>query len=257
MFLTKPFSLAHARSMFGGTDPKKIVALIRNLCWDYYTYLDDFDIVLDTNRWLASATGGATAITAFALNVQRCGALRGDTGTDDNAAISLAGVNEVFDAADNPFMVIRWKAPAAVTDFSFEIGFSDPKTDEALPGITDVDTPASGNGVTDIICVHMDTDQTLKTAALVADGTTGAAAKTNIGTYTPTVSAWQTFVIGFRANIGFCHIWDGDGYVGSYDVAQGPDTAILVEPYALFRTRSTVQKDIDIDYILVGCERNA
>lgn len=258
MFLPKPFSLLHARSMFGGTDPKKIVMLIRDMFWDYYSYLDDCDIVLDANRWTTAVTAGG-APTAFALNVKRGGAFRGATGATDNGVTAIVGTNEIFDAADNPFMIIRWLAPAAVSGFSFEIGFSDPKTDEALPGCTDIDTPATGNGITDMIAVHMDTDQTLTTAALVADGTTGAAAKTDLSTYAPTVDTWQEMMIGFRANIGYCAVWDNGALVGNqiYSVAQGPDSAILVNPYALFRTRNVTSKQIDIDYIFVGHERNA
>ena len=157
-------------------------------------------------------------------------------------------------------MLIRWRANA-VTGFSFEVGFSDPKADEALPGVTDVDTPSIGNGVTDIVAIHMDTDQTDTTAYLVGDGTTGAATRTLIedgaGTdFTPTANTWQTYVIGVRANLGFINVWDGRRYVGRFGVTNGPDSGVLIRPYALFRTRNTVSKTIDVDCIGFGWERN-
>ena len=66
--LQKPFSLAHARSTFAGTDPKRLALLIRNMPWDYYMYVEDFDIALDTNRWTTSVTGGAASGPAFVLS---------------------------------------------------------------------------------------------------------------------------------------------------------------------------------------------
>ena len=252
--LEKPFSLAHARRMFAGTDPVKLALLAPLLKHDYGWIEDEFGQALDTNRYTAPVTSGG-APTAFAYNAQRGGAFRGATGTTDNGVAALHYVQTFLDPADKPFFFIQWKVDV-ITGFSFEIGMSDPKTSEALPGVTDVDTPAVGNGATDLIAVHMDTDQTLTTAALVADGTTGGASKTNIGTYTPTAGAWQTFMIGAQDNRGYVAIWDGDGFVGRFDVAQGPDSGVLVRPYALFRTRNTTTKVVDIRALAIGWERN-
>ncbi len=252
--LEKPFSLAHARRMFAGTDPVKLALLAPLLIHDYGFIPEEFGQALDTGKFTVPVTSGGGP-TAFAYNAQRGGALQGDTGATDNDALALHYAETFLDSADKPFFFIQWKSDI-VTDFSFEVGLSDPKSDEKLPGVTDVDTPATGNGVTDIVCVHMDTDQTLKTAALVANGTTGSAAKTDIDTYTPTAGAWQTFMIGAQDNRGYVAIWDGDGFVGRFDVAQGPDAAVLVRPYALFRTRDTNADTIDIRTFAVGWERN-
>ena len=254
MFLQKPFSLVHARSMFGGADPKKLAMLIKNMPFDYGCLESEFGGAIVAADWTTAVTAGGGP-TAFAYAAVRGGTAQGLTGSTDNDATAIYRTQTFLDPADNPFLIIRWKANA-VTGFSFEIGFSDPKTDEALPGVTDVDTPTVGNGVTDILCVHMDTDQDLTTAALVGDGTTGAAAKTNIGTYTPTGGAYQTFVLGVRANLGFVKVWDGAGFVGEYSVSNGPDSGVLVRPFAMFRTRNTVSKTIDIEYVGFGWERN-
>lgn len=257
MFLEQmAFSREHARSMFGGTDPKKLAFMIPLAKTDYGWIESEFGGALVAADWsTAVAAGGGP--TAFAYSAVRGGVAQGATGTTDNDATAIYRTQTFLDPADMPFMVIRWKANA-VTGFSFEVGFSDPKTDEALPGVTDVDTPTVGNGVTDILCVHLDTDQTLTTAALVGDGTTGAAASTQISTYTPTAGAWQTLILGVRPNFGFVACWDGDGLVGNrrYSVSNGPDSGVLVRPYALFRTRNTVSKTIDVDYWGFGWERN-
>ena len=254
MLLQKPLSLAHARRMFAGTDPVKLALLAPLLTHDYGWIPEEFGQALDTGKFTAPVTAGG-APTAFAYNAQRGGALQGATGVTDNGVAALHFAETFLDSEDNAFFFIQFKIDV-VTSFSFEVGLSDPKTDEKLPGITDVDTPASGNGVTDIICVHLDTDQTLKTAALVANGTTGSAAKTDIGTYVPTAATWQTFMIGARDNLGYCSIWDGGGFVGHFAVAQGPDANVLVRPYALFRTRNTTTKVIDIRTFAVGWERD-
>ncbi len=259
MFLEKAFSLAHARRVFALSDPVKLALLIPLLKHDYSFNGDEFQQALDTGLWTTAVTAGGGP-TAFAYNAQRSGALQGATGTTDDDATAIHLAETFLDPADNPFMFIQWKADV-ITGFSFEVGLSDPKTDEALPGVTDVDTPATGNGVTDILAVHMDTDQTLTTAEVVGDGTTGAAAVSSgpslaTAAYTPTAAAWQTFVIGVRANLGYVAIWDGDGFVGRFGVANAPDSGVLVRPYALFRTRNTTTKVIDIRKIFWGCEQN-
>lgn len=258
----KPFSLSHMRSAFAHSDPKALAALVSNMPWDYYYFRDEFDRALNTNYWTTAVTAGG-APTAFAANAQRNGAVQGATGTTDDGATAIHFASTIFDPADKPFFWLRWIAPAAVTGFSFEIGFSDPKTDEALPGVTDPDAPTVGNGVTDTGCVHMDTDDaTLTTAALVADGTTGAASSFTLvnraGTaWTPTASGIIDVIVGVEANLTRCWIWDSLAPMGiMQSVSQGPDSGVLVRPYALFRTRNTTTKTISLLKAVVVCEEN-
>jgi len=261
MFIDKPFSRAHARQMFAGTDPRKIALLAPALVFDYGWKSEEFTGTLSTNDWTTAVSGGGGP-TAFAYSAQRGGTIQGATGTTDNDVTAIHCAQTYLDPEDNPFFLIQWKANA-VTTFSFEIGLSDPKTSEALPGCTDVDTPTIGNGVTDILAVHMDTDQTLTTAALIGDGTTGSAVATTIyrqpsGTtgYTPTAAAWQTFAFGLRPNLGYVSIWDGDAFVGRFSVGNAPDANVLVRPYALFRTRHTQTRTIDIRTMAWAWEKN-
>lgn len=260
-FTQKPFSLAHMRGVFAGTDPKKLAAMVSLMPWDYFYRAYEFAEPTIHSDWTTAVTAGG-APTAFAYNAQRNGAIRGATGGTDDGATAIHYHAALFNPSDNPFFWLRWVSPAAVTGFSFEIGFSDAKTDEALPGVTDVDGPTTGNGVTDIGCVHMDTDQDLTTAALVADGTTGAASSLTLtnraGTaWTPTASAIIDVIVHVRPNLTYCWLWDSLGPVGiMQSVAQGPDADVLVRPYALFRTRNTTTKTIDILKAVIVCEEN-
>lgn len=260
MYLEKPWSLAHHRSMSDGTDPVKIALLIPAIIHDYGYLSDEFSSPYASGgKWTNAVTSGGGP-TPFATGALRGGSIQGSTGATDNDAIAIYHTGVIFDPDDNPFFFIQWKANV-ITDFSFEIGLSDAKADEALPGITDVDTPTVGNGVTDIACVHMDTDQTLKTADLVAGAAAGAGTASTgpslaTAAYTPTGGAWQTFGIGVRDNLAYASIWDGDGFVGRFSVGNGPDGGTLVRPYALFRTRSTTPKTIDIRKMALAWEQN-
>lgn len=253
IFVQKPFSRSHLRSVFAVSDPRKLAAMVALMPWDYFYEAHEFNRALDTAYWTSAVTAGG-APTAFAVNDQRNGALRGATGATDDGAVALHYARVIFDPADNPFFWVRWVAPAAVTGFSFEIGFSDAKTDEALPGVTDVDAdpPTVANGVTDIGCVHMDTDQAVGTARLVGDGTTGAAVGLTLtnraGTaWTPTASGIIDVIVGVRPNLTHCWIWDSLGPMGIMQaVANGPDSGVLVRPYMLFRTRNTTSKTVDL-----------
>jgi len=209
-------------------------------------------------RWATAVSAGGGP-TAFAYNAQRNGGLQGATGATDNDATALHLDNVIFDPADNPMMLVRWRAPAAVTGFSFEIGFTDAKTDEFLPGITDIDTPASGNGITDGGGIHMDTDQTLTTAAAWGVGTSTTILKTDMLTFTPTASAIQYTMVGVREGLTYVAHWNAGALVGNriWAVASGPDAAILVRPSLVFRTRNTTSKTINIHSIVLAAEENA
>ena len=261
MFLsrTRPFSLRHARSLFGVSDPAKIALLVESLIGDYGTVREECCFALDTNKWTTAVTAGGGP-TAFAYSAVRGGTFQGQTGATDNDATAIHAANTFLDPADMPFFICRFKINA-VTGVSIEVGMSDPKSDEALPGVTDVDTPTVGNGVTDIACLHMDTDQDLTTLELVGDGTTGSAALSDSpsltdAAFTPTADTYQTWLVGVRPNLSYALVFNGEGQIGSFSVANGPDSGVLVRPYALFRTRNTVSKTIDIDSMFYGWERN-
>ena len=202
------------------------------------------------NLWTTAGDSGSTefAIPATAL---LGGAVTGATGTTDDNAISIRG-KAIWKGDNNAGMAVRFKT-SAITDFSFEIGFIDAVTDPTLPVITDVDTPASGNGASDIAVVHMDTDQALKTMAFVVDGVTSGmtTTKSNLGTLTPTAATYMWVcvqLVGDRAHVIIDDNKDSNHYKAIDAKIEG---GTLVMPWMYFRTRVTTTRTIDIDKILV------
>lgn len=263
VYTQKPFSLAHFRSVFANSDPKKLAAMAALMPWDYFYRAYDFhEPVLNTD-WVSLAPSG----TPFAYNASagRNGGIVGATGAVDNAVLDLSwhtyAGTDMFDSADKPFLWMRWIAPAVVTGFSFEIGFSDVRT-ASLPAVVDGDGWTIGNAATDAGCVHMDTDKTIATSRLVGDGTTGAAVATTLtnraGTaWTPTASGIIDVIVGVQANLTYCWIWDSQGPVGVMTgVANGPDSGVAIHPYALFRSRDAATKSITILKAVVCAEEN-
>ncbi len=215
---------------------------------------DDFiEDTISSTRW--NLATDATA-TAFAWTAAANGIVRGATGTTDNGYLAING-DAIWAGDQNAGMEIRFKV-SAVTSFTFEIGFTDALTDETLPAVTDVDTPATGNGATDVAVIHLDTDQTLTTAAFVADGTTPAAQKVNLGTWVPTAGAYYTARVQLAGDNAYCAVFD-ENYALVPGTAKSLVTAldgnVLVRPHALFGTRDTTSKTIDIDLIRVWQDR--
>lgn len=261
MFEQKPMSLAHMRSVFAGTDPRKLAALCASMPWDYFVKTYDFESPTMTSDWSTAVTAGG-APTAFAYNGIRNAAARGATGTTDDGVTAIYYHAAVFDAADNPLMIARLKMPAAVSAFVMEIGFSDPKTDEKLVSVSDVDTPAVANGITDAVIFNYDDEQTLD-AGLVGVGTSTTILATtvySVGTtvWTPTASKWVDIMVGCRAGQGYMSLWQDGAPIGNrqWAVASGPDAGVLMRPSLVFKTTNTTTKQIDIDYITLIAERN-
>lgn len=255
-----PFSLEGMGNLFGGADPRRLAQMVELMRYDYSVQHFDFQEDTINAQWTTAVTAGG-APTAFAASAARGGQISGATGTSDNGVTAIHYDHSIWDAADNPLMIIRFKAPANVNDLALEIGFSDAKTSEAVFGVEDVDTPAIASGTTELVAIHRDTDQNTATACtLVGVGTNSnvtAATITGNGTnYSPTNSAWITAMVGVRNYEGFCSIWDS-GTLYTARVAAGPETGTLVRPYAQFMVRAaSASKTIAIDYITIICERN-
>lgn len=259
----RPLSLKH-RSKFKYNDRLETTFDMALMPWDYCYRVHDFDQALDTNYWTTAVTAGG-APTAFAVNVQRGGAIRGAAGTSTNG-VSAVYSPFLFDAADKPFGIIRFKAPAAVTSMVIECGFASTPTDTKLVNVSDIDTPAFGNGVTDAGVIVIDTAQTLTTMAVAGVGTSTTALASNTfkdenavanSAYTPTASKWIEAVISVSAATTYARLYDTGVEIGSAQVASGPDVSVLMGFYFLIKTLNTTTKTIDIDQIVLGCERNA
>ena len=256
----RPFSLLHYAKV-NNLDPRRVLRAAPLLFSDFYFKRDEFDATLVTGDWTVGNTG--TAPTDFAYNAQRNGAAQGATGTTDNNSIAIYKPNVAYDSADNPCWFLRWRAPAAVSSFAFEIGWADAKTDETLTSIsalTDVAAavPTVGNGITDYGLVLMNTDMSLTTAALIGDGTTGSVIGLRLSpVWTPTASGIIDMIIGISANLTKLQLWDSGAFIGEFNVLNGPDSATLVRPSAVFKTLNTTSKTINILKSVILAEENA
>lgn len=226
---------------------------------DYWFKHYDFEEQTINPDWTVANSGGTSAGDfAVVANIED-GILRGDTGTTDNGSVVISYDSALFDAARNPGMEVRFKCDT-VTDMLFEAGFHDPATNEYAINISDIDTPAlTSNGVTDTLFVAMDSDQTLKNAAIIGKGTTDAIAKTVLGASPGanplTAATYAIVTVQARANGGYAVIDDNLATAGAVTV--GPDAAVLMLPYFLVATRSTTAVFPDVDYITLWKERKA
>lgn len=155
---------------------------------------DLFDFTLDGTAtitdWFTLGTDANS--TAFAKSAGQNGRIQGTAGdgsTDDVAVAILTATD--YSGDQECGMEVRWQVDD-LTDYSFETGFTDPLSDDTLPAITDIDTPAIGNGGADIAVIHLDTDQTLKTEAFATDGSTSNmnVTATSLGTRQPTAATY-------------------------------------------------------------------
>src|SRR3990167_11543592 len=229
-------------------------------------YVED-DFIEDTisaTRWNLAVDDGTT----FAWAVARSGTIQGSTGATDDAAIAING-DVMWLGDQDAGMEVRFKIDV-VTGFNFEIGFTDALSDETLPAVTDIDTPATGNGATDVAVLHLDTDQTLQTAELVGEstGSAFAAQKTasllngagSAALWTPSAANYYTVRVQLNGDHAFVKVFDTNDASKHILKAEGGlrsmlEGGTLVRPHCYFRTRNTTPKVVDIDYIRVWQNR--
>lgn len=258
--LMRPFTQFHMRKTLGGSAPELAALEWSNKPFDGYWRVDDFDGTINAVYWTLTNTGAGSAAPVY--NAQAGGAARFVTG-GGNPGVSVAyGPNAQFISDDNPYMGVRFKAPAAVTNFCMEIGFANVRTTPTTQSVSDIDVVTVGNGLTDGAVLAMDTSQTLQTAALVGVGTgTAVSAVGGNSLWTPTVSKWHEVHIHVR--VAGCYVTIVDSVNGTNGgkvvfrgfVASGPDTAKLMFPYLFFKDFGT-SKTVDVDLVVLATERN-
>lgn len=215
---------------------------------------DDFiEDTISSTLWNLATDAGATA---FAWTLAAGGQVLGNTAATDNNYVAING-DAMWSGDKNCGMAIRWQTDV-VTSHTFEIGFTDALTDETLPAVTDVDTPATGNGATDVAVVHLDTDQTLTTAAFVSEstGSAYAAKKVNLGTWAPTAAKWYTTVVQLAGDNAFTATFNTD-VAGSPVLQVNTNKSLtaaleggtLVRPHFLYGTRVATARAPRIDFI--------
>jgi hypothetical protein len=249
-------SLRNFSSTFG-VDKK--TGLLLPLAYRAFVFHKDDFFKFDSSIWTTATDTGATA---FAFNAQANGAARGSTGTTANNYAGMLGPR-IFLGDKLCGVAFRFKI-SAVTNVNFEMGFVDALTDGTLPAVSDVDVPTVGNGAGDVAVIHLDTSQTLKTAALVTKGSTSgmSAVKTNLGTWAPSATTWYWGVVQLDDgdNVhAFVIDAEGDSILAqahtSATVNHKIEGGTLVRPHFIGGTRNTTNKDYDIDAIVLWQER--
>ena len=257
-----PFSQSQMRRSNVGMPNSDLAQLLQWNAKDFaLSYFEDFALPASATLptyWTSAVTAGG-APTAFAVPATALlgGAISGLTGTTDNGVAAIAGPL-IYRGDNNPLFVCRFKINT-VSGYSFEIGWSDALTDEALPAVTDIDTPAIGNGSADTAVVHLDTHQTLTTMGFITGSTTStyAATKTDLGTRAPTAATYMTVMVGIETNSAFCKVFDAN-YALLEQASHGGnyiEGGTLIRPHILNRTRNTSSKTMDIDYVAVLMDR--
>lgn len=222
---------------------------------------DDFwGDTINTDLYTTSADSGATA-PAIPSTASLNGVLEGATGTTDNAGFSITGA-PIWRGDNNCVLMVRMAmlAVSGIADgadysaFELELGWINTATDTTLPVVTDVDTPATGNGGTDVAVLHIDTDQTLTTMAFVTDGSTtgmNATATTLSPVFTPAANTYYWYVVGLAGNAAYAMV-DGARLVGHGGAtASQVEGGTLIQPWIYVRTRDTTSKLAHIDSIVV------
>ena len=242
---------------FAGGPGSAMQAFLSRLAFqDYQFFFDDFDgDAINLDYW---ALNSDTNAADFVHNAQANGVVRGATSANDNEATSMLGP-AIYFGDRNCWMEVRFKIDT-ITNVQFEVGFVDAVTDKTLEVVTDVDTPAVGNGAGDVAVIHMDTDQTLTTAAFVTEGSTASqdpTATTLDPAFTPTAATYHTVRIGVAGNVPF-FLLDGSEYgteAHGNAVASQIEGGTALAPWIFVMARSAADRLFDVDYVAFGQDR--
>ena len=251
----KPLSLSHVKDITPWSS--HLANFLKGFASEdvYYRKWDfDGDAVID-DFWTLSADATATGFDQPTTQ-EHGGIISGATGTTDDGAVSMRGPAVV--KGDNRAYLHVHASFSAITSLQFEVGLIDAVTDATLPVVSDVDTPANGsNGAADLVVVHMDTDQTLQTMALVVDGSTSGmnCQKVNFGTLTPTAATMMCFRVFVDGN-SVTSIIDNKR---AYRKSMGPNAiegGTLLRPWIFARCRAgSANRTVKVDLVELMGER--
>lgn len=216
-------------------------------------FFDDFfGKALDaTNWWNTNSDSGGTA---FAINLQQNGVIRGGVDGTDNDLTNLFG--EVIwraDAGGPLTLEIRAKTVTSVANGETYIGFSDATTDEnpLLVSTTDVLTSAADDAAGFMYTGGGTANWKVAGSKATADTAVYAC---NVGAdNTPVVGTWQTFKIVINED------GDADFYINGIFQRRVDNavTATTLLNVAVCVQSGGTARSLDIDYIEVTSGRNA
>lgn len=206
--------------------------------------------------WGATDSAGVSAASYTTTPAAVNGVIGADTGTTDNGGVALTFDSVCFAATNKPGLHVRMKTDIVINAAN-EISFSDAFTDANTIAVTDVDTPAIGNGATDGVFIMYDTDQTHKGLAVVGVGTSTTVLKTIIGSTAAanplTANTYYDIVLQCYVGAGYAIL--NHNLSLAQGVLSGPDAAVLMAPKIVTITRSTTAVFPSIDLVRWWVER--
>lgn len=221
--------------------------------------MHDFtEVTFNGDPWTKTVDTGPD----FAIAANPNGTVRFTTGTDDNEGGSLTSP-AIFKGDLNAGAEVRLKG-SSWADIAAEFGFIDDVTDKTTPSVTDVDTPAFGAGLAEGAVVHMDTDQTLKTMALVTDSATYTTATkallynnaNPVAAFAPTADVYFTLRVQLHRDIVWAFLFDDtqDFVYATKIVPSGTTGGIeggtALKLYLAFANKvGSASRTYDVDYI--------
>ena len=153
----------------------------------------------------------------------------------------------------NAGIEVRARSTVAVDELLWEIGFADVVTDKTLPVVSDVDTPTVGNGGDDVAVLHMNTDQTLKTVAIIGGDSGGSdQAATMSALVTPTINEFHTWRIQLIGNDVYGALFDHKMQLLAHGkITDGIEGGTVLAPYILHGTLAAGGGVLSIDRVAV------
>lgn len=217
----------------------------------------------DEALWVGAGTNGTDFIAATNT---ASGAIRATTGSTNGEEQTLRG-DVIWLGDQNCGMEVRWKIDD-IDGQQSETGFVDPLSGYAASAVNNIDTPTITNGAADVALVARDTGATLKTQALITDGSTSNmnTTKTDLGTRTPTNAVYQVVRVQLAQTasaVAASHAFILDN-VGTLqeDAQHGEVLAsqikgdVLMQPWFYLEPLASAALVIDIDYWGVWMDRS-
>ena len=201
--------------------------------------------------WVASANNAGTAFVPGGTQLVN-GVVIGATGaySEDTTAF----YTDLEWAGDNRCgMEVRWQVDD-IDNQSWEIGFNNAITTQDEPIIGDIDTPSYDDG-DDLCLVGQQTGATLKTLAMVTDGSTSNmnATKTDLGTRAMTNAIYATVRVQLDGNSSFVYVFDANGGLvesASHGglIGSQVEGGVLLQSRALWEANTNSTVNVSIDY---------
>lgn len=205
--------------------------------------------------WVGDTSANGTDFNIIATQLSG-GVARGVTGAVAGDTVAMWSEDN-WQGDKNCGMEVRYKIDD-IDAQQFEVGWSDPLTDEKLTALNDIDTPTITNGAADVALIARDTAQTLKTLAFITDGSTSNmnTTKTNLGTRNNVNAEYASARIQLIGNTSLCFLLDTNSrqsvlleQAGHGDtISSQIEGGVLVHPRILMEAGTTSAVTVDVDY---------